>query len=401
MKPEQRQREVWLDWMRVCACLMVMVVHSTEPFYLGGEGSRILTISDAFWASFFDSFVRSCVPLFVITSSYLLFPLRTGTGEFFRRRVSRILIPFIIWSLAYAFMWGEPINNLRALLLNFNYSAGHLWFVYMLIGVYLLMPLLSPWATRVGKRELQGYLAVWVLTLFIPFIREWASSGELLVIHGPTGIPNPASYPLWGEASWNGYGTFYYVSGFFGYLLTGLYFRRFVPSLSWRHTLGISLPCWLGGFLLCFGGFLARVAATVHSSLSALWDSSASFPVEGPVDLAVGWETPWYNDTLGVALMAVGWVLLFRKLNADGWFYHHVMMPISKASYGMYLCHMFVLATASECFRSWLGTGAEGQFGVCTTPLQILLTAFTTFCITAFACTIIQRIPKVGKWIVG
>lgn len=52
-------REKWIDWMRVAACLMVMVVHSTEPFYLGGEGSRILTEGDAYWASFFDTFVRA------------------------------------------------------------------------------------------------------------------------------------------------------------------------------------------------------------------------------------------------------------------------------------------------------------------------------------------------------
>ena len=52
------KREVWIDWLRVAACFMVFVVHATEPFYLGGEGSRILTESDAFWSSFFDSFVE-------------------------------------------------------------------------------------------------------------------------------------------------------------------------------------------------------------------------------------------------------------------------------------------------------------------------------------------------------
>lgn len=378
---------------------MVMTVHSTEPFYLGGEGSRILTFSDACWASFFDSFVRSCVPLFVITSSYLLFPLRSSTGQFFRRRASRLLIPFILWSLAYAFIWGEPVDNLRALLLNFNYSAGHLWFVYMLIGVYFIMPLLSPWAERVSRRELQFYLCLWVFTLLIPFVREWASGGQLLVISGPTGIPNPAAYPLWGEASWNGYGTFYYVSGFIGYLLLGLYFRRFVPDLSWRRTIAIGVPSWLAGFILCFGGFLIRVLTSVSTTPQPF--SLNVFPIEGPVDLAVGWETPWYNDTLGVALMAFGWVLLFRKFTASGWFYRHVTLPVSKASYGMYLCHMFVLAFASEAFRTWLGIGGDGLLGIFTTPLQIILTALATFSITAIVCTIIQRIPKIGKWVVG
>lgn len=390
MEPQLQQRVAWLDWLRVCACLMVMIVHATEPFYLGGQGSRILTATDAWWASCFDSFVRSCVPLFVITSSYLLFPLRTGTGQFFRRRASRLLVPFVLWSVVYALVWGNPAENLRGLLLNFNLSAGHLWFVYMLVGVYLLMPLLSPWAERVGRRELQAYLGVWAFTLLIPFVRAWASGGELLVIHGPTGVPNPAAYPLWGEASWNGYGTFYYVSGFIGYLLLGLYFRRFVPQLSWRRTLAIGVPVWLTGFIICFFGFLKGVSATTDG-----------FPIDAPYDLAVGWETPWLNDTLGVALMAVGWVLLFRKLTADGRFYRRVVVPVSQASYGMYLYHMLVLAYASEAIRTWLGTGVEGRLGIWTTPVEIVLSALVAFCATALVCTQLRRIPKVGRWVVG
>ena len=121
-----RKREVWIDWMRITACFLVMIVHSTEPFYLGGEGSLILTKSDAFWASFFDTFARACVPLFVVASSYLQFPLHYSTKEFLRRRAVRILIPFVLWTIVYALIWGEPVQNFKDLLLNFNYAAGHL-----------------------------------------------------------------------------------------------------------------------------------------------------------------------------------------------------------------------------------------------------------------------------------
>ena len=249
------QRIVWVDWMRVAACFMVIIVHSTEPFYLGGSGSLILTQADAFWSSFFDCFVRACVPLFVVASSYLQFPLHYSAGEFCRRRAVRILVPFAIWTLIYACVWGAPADNLKSLLLNFNYSAGHLWFVYMLIGVYFLMPLLSPWAEKVGKKELQVYLAIWLFTTTIPLIRDYMSSDPLSITYGPTGIPRQALYPLWGEASWNGYGLFYYLSGFIGYLLLGLYFRRFVGELSWKKTIAVALPCWLSGFAIAFGGF--------------------------------------------------------------------------------------------------------------------------------------------------
>ena len=119
-------REVWLDFLRVTACFMVMVVHSTEPFYLGGDGTLVLSATDAFWVSLFESVCRCCVPLFVIASSYLQFPIHYSTGEFFRRRAVRILVPMALWTVVYALVWGEPVANFKGLLLNFNYAAGHL-----------------------------------------------------------------------------------------------------------------------------------------------------------------------------------------------------------------------------------------------------------------------------------
>jgi len=216
------ERLIWMDWLRVTACIMVMIVHSTEPFYLGGKGSLILTEADAFWSAFFDSLVRACVPLFIVVSSYLQFPSNYSSGKFLRRRTIRILIPFLLWSIIYALVWGEPIQNFKDLLLNFNYASGHLWFVYMLVGVYLLIPLLSPWAEKVSKQELQIYLLIWLFTTLIPIIRDWASNASLPLIYGSSDIPRQALYPLWGECSWNTYGVFYYISGFIGYLLLGL-----------------------------------------------------------------------------------------------------------------------------------------------------------------------------------
>ena len=385
-----KDREVWVDWMRVVACLMVMTVHSTEPFYIGGEGARILTAMDARWVSMSDTFVRACVPLFVVASSYLQFPLHYSTGEFLRRRMLRVVVPFAVWTLVYALYWGHAGENLSSLLLNFNYAAGHLWFVYMLVGLYLLMPMLSPWAERVGKRELQFYLLLCLLTTLLPFLRAWAG-GNPPVIYGPTGIPNPARYPLWGEASWNPYGLFYYFSGFVGYMLLGLYLRRFVGPLSWRRTLVIALPAWLVGFAICYLGFLWAVEA----------DAQGVYPVEGPMGMVVAWETTWINDTLSVALMTIGWVLVFRKITSQGSFFRRILLPVSRASYGMYLCHMIVLAAVSGWLRTALGTGLDGQLGIWTTPVQILSTALLTFLVTALFSVAVQRIPRLGKWIVG
>lgn len=385
------KREVWVDWLRVFACLLVMVVHSSEPFYLDGYDTLILTDADLIWASAIDSGARMSVPLFVIASSYLLFPLRYSSGEFFKRRAVRILIPFVVWSVVYALCYGDPLTNLSTLLLNFNFTASHLWFVYMLVGIYILMPILSPWAKDVSKKELKVYLALWLLTTIIPLIRDIMTLGNVSYIMGPSFIPRQADYPLWGECSWNPNGTFYYISGCIGYLLAGLYFRRFVGDMKWKKVLIVSLPLLLIGFGVIEGGFV----------LKALSKSEGIFPIRGDWGNTIWMETTWHNETLGVALMTLGTVVLLKKIKTDGMFYQKMIVPISKASYGMYLMHLMLLPVVSNALRHVLGIGEEGLLGFMTTPTIILLTALVTFILTAFVSIVIQHIPKIGKYIVG
>ena len=148
------------------------------------------------------------------------------------------------------------------------------------------------------------------------------------------------------------------------------------------------------------------------------------FPVEGPVGLAALWEGPWLNDTLGVALMTIGWILLFRKIgggqavdlsdvssegavfgaagSSAGAFYRRVVVPVSEAGYGMYLSHLLLLGLISGWVRSWLGLGLDGALGpIWTTPVEILLTAISSFILVALVCVLIRRLPRVGKWIMG
>ena len=385
-----QQREVWLDFLRVTACFMVMVIHSTEPFYLGGEGAQILTATDAFWVAVFEGLCRSCVPLFLIASSYLQFPLHYSAGEFFRRRAVRILIPMALWTVVYALVWGEPVENFKGLVLNFNYAAGHLWFVYMLVGVYLIMPLLSPWAEKVSARELEIYLGIWLITTLFPFVREAAAGGPAPLIQAADGLPAAAQFPLWGEASWNAYGTFYYISGFIGYLLVGLYLKKFLVQSRWLRWTGWSL--FLMGFVAIVRGLLNRFSAT-----------GEVFPLTGDLAIAVAWETPITYCSLPVVLTAVGLMLVFMqgRQNGESPFYRHIILPLSQAGYGMYLIHMLVLAQFSALYRNWLGLGAEGLLGYWATPVEILAIALSSFVVVGVLAVALQRIPKVGKYLMG
>lgn len=369
-------RIVFLDYLRVIACLMVMLVHSCEPFYLGGQGTLILNSTDGMWVTLIDSAIRSSVPLFVMASSYLLFPVREGeTKQFYTRRLKRVAIPALIWLVLYAvvplysepFEWysGESIwHNLRHLAFNFPGAAGHLWFVFMLIGIYLVMPILSPWAERLTKRGERWFLGLWAFTTLIPFWRYFAQqyTGEAQVM---------------GEAYWNEFGLFYGVSGFMGYVVLGHYLRTHVPQLSWGRTLGISLPLLLLGYAINAGGFW-------HAMPTEL-------PYDGPVQTAVRMELTWGFCTLGTVLMTLGYFLIIRRLTAQGALYQHVILPISKASYGMYLMHIFWLCLFVTLLRAHISS----------TLAVILLTALCTYVASFVSTLVLQHIPVVGKWIGG
>ena len=97
--------------------------------------------------------------------------------------------------------------------------------------------------------------------------------------------------------------------------------------------------------------------------------------------------------------MALAWILVFKKIKAEGNFYQKVLLPVSNASYGMYLMHLLILVPVSGAIRNALGSGADGVLGFWTTPVEILASAIIAFVLTAVAGVIIKRIPKIGKYI--
>ncbi len=395
----EEKRIIFLDYLRVIACFMVMVVHSCEGFYFDAEGNTFFaSLGDAAWVSIIDSAMRACVPLFVIASAFLLFPLKRSTSDFFKRRLVRVLVPFLVWSGVYI-VWNAldfskgldtsaVVGNLKRLCFNFPMTTGgHLWFVPMLLGLYLAMPLLSPWAEKASEKEVRGWLFVWLATTLFPYVRKiWAVLFAASVdVNSGTwwahtfGVGNFDNIPfLWGECPWNSFGTFQYVSGFIGYLLLGLWFRKFAPDFSTKKAFAIAIPCWLAGWLLVALPFFLRIP------------SDAGYPVKLPYALAVDLEMSWEFCSLGVALTVFAYFLMIRRLGSEGVFYRKLVRPLSEASYGTYLMHMLILTPVLGAYRAHLPT-----------PATIVLTAATTFVCASTLSIGIRKLPKIGKFICG
>ena len=71
-----KQRIIFLDWLRVIACLMVMTVHACECVYSDDYTFSFPSESAKYAVFFYQSLVRpTAVPLFLMASAFLLVPV--------------------------------------------------------------------------------------------------------------------------------------------------------------------------------------------------------------------------------------------------------------------------------------------------------------------------------------
>lgn len=95
-----RQRVVWLDTIRLAAFILLVACHCTDPFnFYPGTSPDLAQIK--LWGEIYGAFVRPCVPLFVMITGALLLPVRQLMVPFYKRRISRVVWPFLIWSVLY------------------------------------------------------------------------------------------------------------------------------------------------------------------------------------------------------------------------------------------------------------------------------------------------------------
>lgn len=135
----------YLDALRCLAILLVITLHAMGPFLVSpslcGRPGWYLCILQ-------NPINRAGVPLFFMISGFLLLrdPATGRTASFYRHRIPRLLVPLSVWNLIYFLAYhppGEPfrlVDYLRPLL-NFG-ASYHMWFVYAILGMYLLAPVL-------------------------------------------------------------------------------------------------------------------------------------------------------------------------------------------------------------------------------------------------------------------
>jgi surface polysaccharide O-acyltransferase-like enzyme len=176
-----QRRHFGFDLLRVFATYMVMQIHTGEFEYIGSNG--VIHSDGARAVGWINSLFRSSVPLFVMISGFFLFPVGDDR-VFFRKRFTRVLTPFIFWCVVYAFYFyaqGQAsltttFVNIARIPVNYGTDVGHLWFVYMLMGIYLMAPVVSPWVVSASRGSMQLFLVLWAVASSVPYIHLFFSA---------------------------------------------------------------------------------------------------------------------------------------------------------------------------------------------------------------------------------
>ena len=220
-------------------------------------------------------------------SGVLLLPVRTDAGTFYRKRIGRILRALVFWSLALPVLYflymrcvGAAIDRPRAVHRR-SHAPQDVDFRLQLhdttrsgistcsSGSISSLSILSAWLERASLGAfLRIVLGIWGATLLLPYVKMLAPALGYAGNYGNMG--------LYGVCDWNEFGTFYYVSGFAGYLVLAFYLVKFPPAWSWRKTLGICIPAFLVGYLVTGAGYVMMQRAFPGNY--AIWKSSGISP---------------------------------------------------------------------------------------------------------------------------
>lgn len=295
-------RIFYFDALRAVAILCVVLLHVTGHLgeIMNYNVATIYSFSGIF-ETFANNFFRIGIALFLMLSGALLLGRDWNVGEFYKKRITRIAKPFLFWSLLFSIMligasYFIPSIDfvdkfgimdmfkvfIDTLLCRAPGSAVY-WFFWMMLAMYIIMPVFNKWINDVDLAKVEYFLVIWaiynifVYTLMVP-------------------IPEVVSF----------------VISPLGFVVLG-YYLRYSERKIFNNSLISAVMILLPAIIM------------VIYSLSVV-DNSILFV--------------FHRYSFLVMIEAIGVFCLFKtiNLNLSGTF-KNIVSSIALCSYGMYLIH--------------------------------------------------------------
>ena len=360
---ESKHTVGWVDVLRIMACFLVVFAHCCDPFVARFDSDRSAFLQGCA----LGSAVRCCVPLFVMMTGVLLFPVRpAGMGDFYRKRIGRIVVPLLFWSVALPLLFffhlnyvvttdnptvdmqtftpGMTLTKIYTCIFNFNYDTTPLWYLYMLAGLYLVIPVFGAWLEKASRKDILLFLKVWGISLFLPYLKMLAPALGY--------IGNWGNMDILGGCDWNAFGTFYYVAGFIGYLVLAYYLKTYPLAWSWKKTLWTGIPMFLAGYAVTFGGYLV---------MQEYFPGNYAYL-----------EIVWLFGGINVFMMTFPVFVIVQKWNPRT---SPFLSRLASMTFGIYLCHFVFVQMGYDLFAALLPEGTPSV-------VRIVCMAVTAFLVS-------------------
>lgn len=324
-----------IDLLRILACLMVVTMHAPLP---GSE-------SDGMFLSALSYLTAPGIGLFFMISGALLLPVKTDTRTFLKRRFSKIAIPTLVWSVIFLGIttWTrkEPFSWKALFSIPFSaHGNPTFWFLYTLMGLYLIAPVLSRWLNAASCRELEFYLLLWCVSLCYPLLR--------LVLDINTSTT----------------GILYYLTGYAGYFVLGHYLMKYPGRIKYK---------WL---------IPAVIVALAAPIVCKIYGLSVDF-----------YSVFWYLSIFVVILCIFIWRVIVSLVPEKGWpSVNGLIAKVSISTFGIYLVHYFIIRTL---LWNWSPILTIHPF-----VLQVFVIAVAAFVLSLGVTFVIGKLPG-AKYLIG
>lgn len=289
-----KKRIIYFDILKAIAILLVIVIHVISEYWDSLDVNKPTFIV----LSFIDSLCRFSVPIYFMVSGaiFLNEEKKVTIKDVLKKYIPRILLLFFFWNLVYSFL-NIIVNDgtlnfklIKNIILGTLFGDGifHLYFLPIIIGFYLCLPVLKN-ITNTNNRNVLKYLII-VLFLFFGFERILDYLFNISI---------------------------YYTIVFGGYLIyfiLGYYLSTFTinkKNTKTIYTLGIV------GFLITF------ICTVLFSKINGITDVFFKY------------------DTFNVIMYSSA-VFLFIKNNFNN-INEKILNVLSKTNFGIYLIHGLVL----------------------------------------------------------
>ncbi len=344
------KRIVYLDILRIVSAFFIVFLHVSAQ-----KWADVPVTANA-WKIFnaYDGAVRWAVPVFVMISGALLLERSYTLKELYRKHVRKIGVVFVFWSLLYTLsqcVIAKNIVDAKGFFIHFFRGHYHLWFLYMIAGIYIVMPILKR-IVKDPKTAKYFMILAFIFAFTVPFVLD------------TLGLFSKSAASVGREAT--GYMQLNLVLGYSGYFVLGYILNRREVKRSTAVVIYL-----LGAAALAF-----TVLATQKISQSG----------------NVGNPTYYSYTGLNVALTCIA-VFLFAKRNLNFTLRSgNALAFLSKCAFGVYLIHPFVL----EFFRAVLKVDTLSF----NAALSVPAISAAVFLISLGISAALNCIPGVRKWLV-